>query len=77
MSSVPNMHDLPFLKAKYDMTSFDEVPVKTSSDFIDKAKRDGKPFLVWHNITRMHVWTFLWKKPDQLRSRRSRHGAAR
>src|SRR4029077_18495313 len=25
MSNVPNMHDLPFLKAKYDMTTFDEV----------------------------------------------------
>ncbi len=27
MSNVPNMHDLPFLKAKYDMTTFDEVLV--------------------------------------------------
>ena len=25
MSNVQNMHDLPFLKAKYDMTTFDEV----------------------------------------------------
>ncbi len=28
-------------------------------DFMDKAKKDGKPFFVWHNTTRMHVWTFL------------------
>src|SRR5256886_13890226 len=62
MSNVPNMHGLPFLKAKYDMTTFDEVLVKASSDFMDKAKRDGKPFFVWHNTTRMHVWTFLSKK---------------
>jgi arylsulfatase len=55
MSNVQNMHDLPFLKAKYDMTTFDEVLVKASSDFMDKAKRDGKPFFVWHNTTRMHV----------------------
>ena len=82
MSNVPNMHDLPFLKAKYDMTTFDEVLVKASSDFMDKAKQDGKPFFVWHNTTRMHVWTFLSQEvqrdaeqPDQLRSRRSRHGA--
>src|ERR1700759_5834943 len=41
MSNVPNMHDLPFLKAKYDMTTFDEGLVKASSDFMDKAKREG------------------------------------
>jgi arylsulfatase len=29
---------------------------------MDKAKKDGKPFFVWHNTTRMHVWTFLSKK---------------
>jgi arylsulfatase len=62
MSNVPNMHDLPFLKAKYNMTTFDSVLVKASSDFMDKAKKDGKPFFVWHNTTRMHVFTFLSKK---------------
>ncbi len=62
MSNVANMHDLPFAKAKYDMTTFDEVLVKASSDFMDKAKKDGKPFFVWHNTTRMHVWTFLSQK---------------
>jgi arylsulfatase A-like enzyme len=62
MSNVANMHDLPFAKAKYDMTTFDDVLVKSSSDFMDKAKKDGKPFFVWHNTTRMHVWTFLSQK---------------
>src|SRR6201996_4726884 len=62
MSNVPNMHDLPFLKAKYEMTTLNEELVKASGDFMDKAKRDGKPFFVWHNTTRMHVWTFLSKK---------------
>ena len=27
--------------------------------FIDKAKRDGKPFFVWLNPTRMHIVTHL------------------
>jgi len=45
--------------AKYDMTTFDEVLVQNSIDFMKKAKADGKPFFVWHNNTRMHVWTFL------------------
>ncbi|UPT93526.1 arylsulfatase [Bradyrhizobium barranii subsp. apii] len=74
MSNVPNMHDLPFLKAKYDMTTFDEVLVKSSSDFMDKAKRDGKPFFVWHNTTRMHVWTFLSKKYSAMQNSETNYG---
>jgi arylsulfatase A-like enzyme len=74
MSNVPNMHDLPFLKAKYDMTTFDEVLVKASSDFMDKAKKDGKPFFVWHNTTRMHVWTFLSKKYGAMQNSQSNYG---
>ena len=46
-------------KAKYDMETFDDVLVKSSEDFMDKAKQDGKPFFVWHNTTRMHVFTYL------------------
>ena len=69
------MHDLPFLKAKYDMTTFDEVLVKASSDFMDKAKRDNKPFFVWHNTTRMHVWTFLSDKyKAMLRTAQTNYG---
>jgi arylsulfatase A-like enzyme len=74
MSNVPNMHDLPFLKAKYDMTTFDEVLVKASSDFMDRAKRDGKPFFVWHNTTRMHVWTFLSKKYSAMQNSQTNYG---
>src|SRR5499433_3303136 len=74
MSNVPNMHDIPFLKAKYDMTTFDEVLVKASSDFMDKAKKDGKPFFVWHNTTRMHVWTFLSKKYTAMENSQTNYG---
>jgi arylsulfatase len=74
MANVPNMHDLPFLKAKYDMTTFDEVLVKASSDFMDKAKKDGKPFFVWHNTTRMHVWTFLAKKYADMQNSQTNYG---
>jgi arylsulfatase A-like enzyme len=48
--------------AKYDMTTFDDVLVKDSIDFMKKAKDEGKPFFLWHNTTRMHVWTFLSEK---------------
>jgi arylsulfatase A-like enzyme len=73
MTNVPNMHDVT-PKAKYDMTTFDEVLVKSSSDFMDKAKADGKPFFVWHNTTRMHVWTFLSPKYQALMNNQSNYG---
>jgi arylsulfatase len=74
MSNVPNMHDLPFLKAKYDMTTFDPVLVKASCDFMDKAKQAGKPFFVWHNTTRMHVWTFLSEKYRAMQNSKTNFG---
>jgi arylsulfatase len=74
MSNVPNMHDIPFLKAKYDMTAFDEVLVKESCNFMDKAKADGKPFFVWHNTTRMHVWTFLSPKYKAMQNSETNYG---
>src|SRR5499425_303374 len=59
MSNVPNMHDLPFLKAKHNMTTVDDDIIAASNAFMDKAKKDGKPFFVWANPTRMHIFTFL------------------
>jgi arylsulfatase A-like enzyme len=47
------------IPAKYDMTTFDEVLVEDSIDFMKKAKAEGKPFFIWHNTTREHVWSFL------------------
>jgi arylsulfatase len=74
MSNVPNMHDIPFLKAKYDMTTIDEVLVKHSCEFMDKAKQAGKPFFVWHNSTRMHVFTFLSKKYTAMQNTKTNYG---
>lgn len=74
MSNVQNMHEVPFLKAKYDMTTFDEVLVKASCDFMDKAKKDGKPFFVWHNTTRMHVWTFLSQEYKSKQNSKTNYG---
>jgi arylsulfatase A-like enzyme len=44
------------------MEIIDEEFLKASIDFIDRANRDKKPFLVWFNPTRMHIWTRL--KPE-------------
>jgi arylsulfatase len=45
--------------AKYDMETFDEVLVQHTNGFMDQAKKDGKPFFIWHNTTRMHVFTYI------------------
>jgi arylsulfatase len=74
MSNVPNMHDVPFLKAKYDMTTIDPLLVKSSCDFMDKAKQAGKPFFVWHNTTRMHVFTFLSQKYGAMMTNKTNYG---
>lgn len=61
-------------KAKYDMETFDEMLVKASSDFMDKAKRDGKPFFIWHNTTRMHVFTYISPKYQAMMNYKSNYG---
>jgi arylsulfatase len=61
-------------KAKYDMETFDEVLVQHSNGFMDKAKKDGKPFFIWHNTTRMHVWTFIPPKYQAQMNPQSNYG---
>jgi arylsulfatase len=61
-------------KAKYDMETFDEVLVEHSKGFMDKAKRDGKPFFIWHNTTRMHVFTYLSPKYQAKMNYQSNYG---
>jgi len=45
----------------------DEILAHTFA-FIDKAKKDGKPFFVWLNPTRMHVVTHLSEKYQKTRT---------
>ncbi len=63
LAPFPNMEGMQNWQkgrpAKYDMETFDEVLVKNTNGFMDKAKKDGKPFFIWHNTTRMHVFTYL------------------
>ena len=44
---------------------------------MDKAKKDGKPFFVWHNTTRMHVWTFLSEKYNGMQNSKTNYGSGR
>ena len=45
----------------------DEILAKAVA-FIDKAKKDGKPFFVWLNPTRMHAITHLSPKYEAMRT---------
>jgi len=60
--------------AKYNMETFDEVLVENSKRFMDQAKQAGKPFFVWHNTTRMHVFTYLAKKYQAKMNYESNYG---
>src|SRR5471030_1943151 len=41
------------------MGTVEEGILKGSPDFIDRAHADKKPFFVWFNHSRMHIWTRL------------------
>jgi arylsulfatase len=60
--------------AKYDMQTFDEVLVKHTNGFMDKAKGDGKPFFIWHNTTRMHVFSYIPPKYQAMMNYESNYG---
>jgi len=47
---------------KKRMETVDEEFLGAALKFMDKTHRAGKPFFVWFNATRMHVWTRL--KPE-------------
>jgi arylsulfatase len=41
------------------METIDEEVTARALGFIDKAVKSDKPFFIWYNTTRMHVWTRL------------------
>ena len=47
---------------KKRMETVDEEVTTAALDFMDRANKAEKPFFVWWNSTRMHVWTHL--KPE-------------
>jgi arylsulfatase len=44
------------------METVDREFLDSSFDFIERANRERKPFFVWFNPSRMHIWTRL--KPE-------------
>ncbi len=49
---------------KKRMETIDVEVTDAAMGFMDKAVEDDKPFFVWWNSTRMHVWTHL--KPESV-----------
>jgi arylsulfatase A-like enzyme len=46
------------------MKTIEDELLARSCDFMDRAHKSGKPFLLWHNTTRMHVWTHVSERWD-------------
>jgi arylsulfatase A-like enzyme len=44
---------------KKRMETIDEEVTKLAIDFMERAKKSDKPFFLWYNTTRMHIWTHL------------------
>ncbi|MBA2964949.1 MULTISPECIES: arylsulfatase [Ramlibacter] len=44
------------------METVEDDLLARSVDFMDRSVKAGKPFFLWHNSTRMHVWTRLSPK---------------
>jgi len=53
---------------KYNMETFDEIISASTITFMEKARRDNKPFFVWMNPTRTHLLTHLSPKYDSMRN---------
>lgn len=64
----------PMEGVKYNMETFDDVLIEDSFRFMEKAKQDGKPFFLWHNTTRMHIWTFLSEKYKKMMNSETNYG---
>jgi len=58
----------PTQGVKLNMETVDEVILEKTIDFMKKAQQDKKPFFVWLNPTRMHVFTHLSPKYEAMRN---------
>ena len=63
----------PLTKRRME-TVDDEFLAKTLGD-MDNSVKAGKPFFIWHNSTRMHIWTHLQPKYQAMVEKVGLYGA--
>jgi hypothetical protein len=57
------------------METADEEILNATLDAMDRSVKVGKPFFIWHNTTRMHIWTHLQQKYADLIPEKGLYGA--
>ena len=57
------------------METADEEFLSTTLEEMDRSVKVGKPFFIWHNTTRMHIWTHLQKKYADMIPEKGLYGA--
>jgi arylsulfatase len=58
------------------METYDDETIAQSVDFMRRAVKDDKPFFIWHNTSRVHMWTHLRPKYADMISEKGFMGAA-
>jgi arylsulfatase A-like enzyme len=57
------------------METVDEEFLAATLDAMERAKTANRPFFIWHNSTRMHIWTHLQKKYEDMVAEKGLYGA--
>ena len=60
---------------KKRMETADDEFLEATLDDIDRSVKAGKPFFIWHNTTRMHIWTHLPPKYEAMVNEKGLYGA--
>ncbi len=58
------------------METYDDETIAQSVDFMRRAVKDDKPFFIWHNTSRTHMWTHLRPKYADMIGEKGFMGAA-
>ncbi len=57
------------------MKTVDDEFLATSLENMERSVKAGKPFFIWHNTTRMHIWTHLSPKYEAMIPQYGLYGA--
>jgi len=60
---------------KKRMETVDEEFLAATLDDMERSVKAGKPFFIWHNSTRMHIWTHLQPKYADMVEKLGLYGA--